>query len=203
DLSKGRVGEDNASLLGGLLVTKLQLAALARADTAEEDRPDFYLYVDEFQNFATESFATILSEARKYHLNLIVGHQYIGQLDSKVRDAIFGNVGTIVCFRLGASDAEFLAGEFAPTYTSGDLVSFHKYQIFLWLMIDGVAGDPFTAVTVPPASDLRTGSASGIIRASQSRHTRPLSIVEDKINRWLGFRRKSRSAGLTASATNL
>ncbi len=112
NLSKGRVGEDNSALLGAMIITKLQLAALSRVDIPEEERNDFYLYVDEFQNFATESFATILSEARKYRLNLIVGHQYIGQLvqdnNTKVRDAVFGNVGTIVTFRVGAADAEFL-----------------------------------------------------------------------------------------------
>ncbi len=111
DLSKGKVGEDNSALLGAMIVTKLQLAAMSRTDIPELERKDFYLYVDEFQNFATDSFATILSEARKYRLNLVVGHQYIGQLvqerNTKVRDAIFGNVGTLVVFRVGAEDAEF------------------------------------------------------------------------------------------------
>src|ERR1700752_1587848 len=112
NLSKGRIGEDSSALLGAMLITKMQLAAMSRVDIPEEQRQDFYLYVDEFQNFATESFANILSEARKYRLNLIVAHQYIGQLvaDKKntiVRDAIFGNVGTLICFRMGADDAEF------------------------------------------------------------------------------------------------
>jgi len=108
DLSKGRIGEDNSLLLGALLITKLQLAAMSRVNVPEEQRKDFYLYVDEFQNFATESFVNILSEARKYRLDLILGHQYIAQMDEKVRDAVFGNIGTMICFRVGAEDAEFL-----------------------------------------------------------------------------------------------
>src|SRR6185369_6743196 len=127
NLSKGRLGEDNSALLGAMMITKIQLAAMGRVDIPEESRADFYLYVDEFQNFATESFANILSEARKYRLNLILAHQYIGQLvtDKKntiVRDAIFGNVGTLICFRMGADDAEFLEKEFDPTYLLNDLV---------------------------------------------------------------------------------
>jgi type IV secretory pathway TraG/TraD family ATPase VirD4 len=147
DLSKGRVGEDNSALLGAMIVTKLQLAAMSRTDILEKERKDFYLYVDEFQNFATDSFATILSEARKYRLNLIVGHQYIGQLvqerNTKVRDAIFGNVGTLVVFRVGAEDAEFLVKEFEPIFTEVDIVNLPKYHILLKLMINGVASDPF------------------------------------------------------------
>jgi len=115
NLSKGRVGEDNSALLGAMMITKIQLAAMSRVDTPEEERKDFYLYVDEFQNFATESFANILSEARKYKLNLIIAHQYIEQVDEKITAAVFGNVGTIVVFRIGAADADFLEKEFFPT----------------------------------------------------------------------------------------
>src|SRR3990167_1224407 len=118
DLSKGRIGEDNSRLLGALLITKIQLAAMSRVDIPEPEREDFYLYVDEFQNFATESFANILSEARKYRLNLILGHQYITQMDEIVRDAVFGNVGTLAVFRVGAEDAEFLEKEFSPEFTT-------------------------------------------------------------------------------------
>src|SRR3990167_1874746 len=118
NLSKGRIGEDNSKLLGALLITKLQLAAMSRVDIPEEDRKDFYLYVDEFQNFATESFTNILSKARKYRLNLILGHQYITQMDEIVRDAVFGNVGTLAVFRVGAEDAEFLEKEFSPEFTT-------------------------------------------------------------------------------------
>src|SRR4030043_2118009 len=126
NLSKGRIGEDNSRLLGALLITKLQLAAMSRVDILEEERRDFFLYVDEFQNFATRSFVNILSEARKYRLALILGHQYIAQMDETVRDAVFGNVGTIVTFRVGAEDAEYLEKEFAPDFTAEDLVNLPK-----------------------------------------------------------------------------
>ncbi|MBU6447658.1 type IV secretion system DNA-binding domain-containing protein [Patescibacteria group bacterium] len=190
NLSKGRVGEDNSALLGAMIITKLQLAALSRVDIPEEQRNDFYLYVDEFQNFATESFATILSEARKYRLNLVVGHQYIGQLindkNTKVRDAVFGNVGTIICFRIGAADAEFLEKEFYPTFTENDLVNIPKHTIILRLMINGVASDPFTAETLPPTTYQRTNNAEKIIRVSRERYANPSSDVEQKITKWMG-----------------
>ncbi|MBI1755312.1 type IV secretory system conjugative DNA transfer family protein, partial [Candidatus Azambacteria bacterium] len=124
NLSKGRVGEDSSALIGAMLITKIQQAAMSRVDLVkEEDRPDFYLYVDEVQNFATESFAGILSEARKYHLNMILAHQYVAQLGDEVRDAVFGNVGTMISFRIGADDAEFFEKEFAPEITALDLVN--------------------------------------------------------------------------------
>ncbi len=190
NLSKGRVGEDNSALLGAMIITKLQLAALSRVDIPEEDRNDFYLYVDEFQNFATESFATILSEARKYRLNLIVGHQYIGQLvqdnNTKVRDAVFGNVGTIVTFRVGAADAEFLEKEFMPIFTENDLVNIPKHTVILKLMINGVASDPFTAETLPPGTYEKTDNGEKIIRVSRERYANPVSDVEDKITKWMG-----------------
>ena len=191
DLSKGKVGEDNSALLGAMVITKLQLAALSRVDIPEDDRKDFYLYVDEFQNFVTESFATILSEARKYHLNLTMGHQYIGQLapdknNTRVRDAVFGNVGTMVCFRMGAADAEFLETEFDPTFTPNDMVNLPKYNIILRLMINGVASDPFSAVTMPVRDDWATGNAEKVIKVSRERYANPLAEVEEKIMRWMG-----------------
>jgi hypothetical protein len=190
NLSKGRVGEDNSALLGAMIITKLQLAALSRVDIPEEKRSDFYLYVDEFQNFATESFATILSEARKYRLCLTVGHQYIGQLvqekDTKVRDAVFGNVGTMVTFRVGAADAEFLEKEFAPNFTENDLVNLPKYNIILKLMINGVASDPFTASTLSPTFYENTGNNEKVIRVSRERYANPVALVEAKIMRWMG-----------------
>lgn len=190
DLSKGKVGEDNSALLGAMLVTKIQLAAMSRTDVPEDQRQDFYLYVDEFQNFATESFATILSEARKYHLNLIVGHQYIGQLvfdrNTKVRDAIFGNVGTMVVFRIGAEDAEFLVKEFEPIFTEIDLVNLPKYNIVLKLMINGVASDPFSAVTLGPNPNYITNNSEKVIKVSRERYSNPVTEVEDKISRWMG-----------------
>lgn len=190
DLSKGKVGEDNSALLGAMIVTKLQLAAMSRTDIEEKERKDFYLYVDEFQNFATESFATILSEARKYRLNLIVGHQYIAQLEqdksTKVRDAIFGNVGTIAVFRIGAADAEYLETEFEPTFTPNDLVNLPKYHIILKLMINGVASEPFSAVTLSPNPEYITGNSEKVIKVSRERYTNPVSEVEEKISRWMG-----------------
>ncbi|USN53057.1 MAG: type IV secretion system DNA-binding domain-containing protein [Candidatus Nomurabacteria bacterium] len=185
NLSKGRIGEDNAALLGGMMITKIQLAAMSRVDIAEKDRKDFFLYVDEFQNFATESFANILSEARKYRLNLIMAHQYIEQLDEQVRAAVFGNVGSIVCFRVGAADAEFLAKEFDPTFTETDLVNLTKYDIYLRLMIDGVASEPFSATTLEPVSG-PTGNGQKVIEVSRERYAKKREIVEDKIRRWTG-----------------
>ncbi len=191
DLSKGKVGEDNSALLGAMIITKLQLAALSRVDIPEKQRNDFYLYVDEFQNFATDSFATILSEARKYRLNLIVGHQYIGQLapdrnNTRIRDAVFGNVGTMVVFRIGAADAEYLETEFDPVFTPNDLVSLPKYHVILKLMIDGVASDPFSATGLPPNESYYTGNAEKVIKVSRERHANPVAEVEDKISRWMG-----------------
>jgi len=187
DLSKGRIGEDNSRLLGALLITKLQLAAMSRVDIAENDRKDFYLYVDEFQNFATESFANILSEARKYRLNLTLGHQYINQMDEIVRDAVFGNVGTLSVFRVGAEDAEFLEKEFTPEFTAEDLVNLPKYNIYLKLMIDGVAGHPFSAETLPPPDPLENSNKVKIINSSRERYGVKREIVEEKISRWSGF----------------
>src|SRR3989339_65971 len=153
NLSKGRIGEDNSALLGAMIITKIQLAAMSRVNIPEDKRNDFYLYVDEFQNFATDSFANILSEARKYRLDLIMAHQYILQLSESVRAAVFGNVGTIISFRIGAEDAEFLAKEFNPRFDELDLVNLSKYNIYLKLMIEGVASEPFSATTLPPVPE--------------------------------------------------
>lgn len=185
NLSKGRIGEDASALLGAMMITKIQLAAMSRVDIPEEQRADFYLYVDEFQNFATESFAGILSEARKYRLSLIVAHQYVAQLDEKVADAIFGNVGTIVSFRVGAGDAETLVKEFSPYFTEEDFVNLPKFFIYLKLMIDGVASNPFSSKTLPPLSK-HEGHSEKIIRVTRERYARTREIVEDKINRWSG-----------------
>ncbi|HYC79521.1 MAG TPA: type IV secretion system DNA-binding domain-containing protein [Candidatus Binatia bacterium] len=189
NLSKGRIGEDSSALLGAMIITKLQLAAMSRVDIPEEERADFYLYVDEFQNFATESFANILSEARKYRLNLIVAHQYIGQLvqdrNTIVRDAIFGNVGTMITFRVGADDAEFLEKEFEPVYTMNDLVNLAKYQVYLKLMINGVASSPFSATTLPPIAE-PTDNQDKVIKVSRERYATVRETVELKISKWLG-----------------
>jgi CxxC-x17-CxxC domain-containing protein len=188
NLSKGRIGEDNSALLGAMMITKIQLSAMERVDISEADRKDFYLYVDEFQNFATESFANILSEARKYRLNLILAHQYIAQLGETVRDAVMGNVGTMITFRVGAADADFLEKEFEPIFYANDLVNLAKYNIYLKLMIDGVATTPFSAVTLSPIDigenqvDIRR-----IVDASRSRYAHSREEVEDSINKWRGY----------------
>jgi CxxC-x17-CxxC domain-containing protein len=187
NLSKGRIGEDNSALLGAMMITKIQLAAMARVDIPEETRADFYLYVDEFQNFATESFANILSEARKYHLNLILANQYVNQIDEKVRDAIFGNAGSIVSFRVGASDAEWLEKEFEPVFTANDIVNLPKFQVYLKLMIDGIAGDAFSATTLPPIKLEDLANEEKIIRISRERYSTSKVDVEEKIRRWTGM----------------
>lgn len=186
NISKGRIGEDNTALLGAMMVTKLQLAAMSRVDMSIEKRRDFYLYVDEFQNFSTESFANILSEARKYRLNLILAHQYIEQLHEKVKPAVFGNVGTIVCFRVGAEDAEFLEKEFEPEFSANDLVNLSKYNIYAKLMIDGVASKAFSAATLPPLSLPGESFKDIIIENSRQRFGTPKSVIEEKIaSEWL------------------
>ncbi|MBI4118653.1 MAG: type IV secretion system DNA-binding domain-containing protein [Parcubacteria group bacterium] len=194
NLSKGRIGEDNSKLLGGLLVTKLQLAAMSRVDIPEAERRDFYLYVDEFQNFATESFANILSEARKYRLALVLANQYVAQLiqsvggskSTAVRDAIFGNVGTIISFRVGAEDAEFLEKEFAPEFTAVDVVNLAKYNVYLKLMIDGVASRAFSATTLAPYPRPETSYREDIIKHSRETYGTPREEVEAEIADWAG-----------------
>lgn len=187
NLSKGRIGEDASALLGAMMITKIQLAAMSRVDIPEEERNDFYLYVDEFQNFATESFANILSEARKYHLNLILANQYVNQIDEKVRDAIFGNAGTIISFRVGATDAEFLEKEFEPVFMQNDIVNLPKYNIYLKLMIDGIAGDAFSATTLPPVylGDTEK-NVEKVIDFSREHYASKKEDVEDGIALWSG-----------------
>lgn len=197
NLSKGRIGEDNMRLLGGMLITKIQLAAQERQNIPKEsDRRDFYLYVDEFQNFANESFATILSEARKYRLNLIVAHQYIEQLDEKVAAAIFGNVGTIITMRVGAADAEAMETEFGPHILPEDLVNLAKFQIYLKLMVDGVATAPFSANTLGPISK-RTNSVDKVIAVSRERYAEPRPIIEEKVLKWSGMELAIPEPGVT------
>ncbi len=185
NLSKGRIGEDNSALLGAMMITKIQLAAMSRVDIDEKDRRDFYLYIDEFQNFSTESFANILSEARKYRLNLIMAHQYIEQLNERVKPAVFGNVGTIIVFRVGAADAEELVKEFTPVFTEEDIVNLPKYEMYLKLMIDGIASDPFSARGLPPLRfDEKTNNTEKVIAYSRERYASKREIVEEKIMRW-------------------
>lgn len=192
NLSKGKVGEDNSKLIGALLVTKLQLAAMSRVNIPEEKRKDFYLYVDEFQNFATSSFINILSEARKYRLCLILGHQYISQLAEGVKEAVFGNVGTIVSFRVGADDADYLEKEFHPEFSAADLVNLGKYNTCIKLMIDGVTGRPFSAETLPPTPPLDESSRDKIIKVSREKYSTPRQLVEEKISQWAEIPQSSR-----------
>jgi len=149
NLAKGRIGEDACSLLGSMLVSGFQLAAIHRAKLPEHQRKPFYLYIDECHSFITLSFADILSEARKYKLSLFLTHQYIGQLQEPIRAAIFGNIGTLICFRIGADDAAFLRNEFAPVFDEHDLINLPRHSIYLKLMIDGMTSIPFSAVTHP------------------------------------------------------
>ncbi len=187
NLSKGRIGEDNSALLGAMMITKIQMAAMSRVDIPENERHDFYLYVDEFQNFATESFANILSEARKYRLNLTLANQYIAQIEEVVRDAIFGNVGTLITFRVGAADAEFLEKEFEPVFTANDIVNLPKYHIYLKLMIDGVAGDAFSATTLPPVEEVTThDQEEKVIELTRRRYAAKRARVENRIALWSG-----------------
>ncbi|MFA6306910.1 MAG: type IV secretion system DNA-binding domain-containing protein [Patescibacteria group bacterium] len=185
NLSKGRIGEDNSALLGAMMITKVQLSVMSRVDILERDRKDFYLYIDEFQNFTTDSFANILSEARKYRLNLIMAHQYIEQLGEIVKPAVFGNVGTLVVFRVGATDAEELVKEFTPVFTEEDLVNLAKYEFYIKLMIDGVSSDPFSARGRAPLTDEeKTDNKEKVIKVSRERYAKQRLAVEEKINRW-------------------
>jgi len=185
NLSKGRIGEDNSALLGAMMITKIQLAAMSRVDVLEKDRRDFYLYIDEFQNFSTDSFANILSEARKYRLNLVLAHQYIEQLSEKVKPAVFGNVGTMVVFRVGAADAEELVKEFTPTFTEEDIVNLPKYEMYLKLMIDGIASSPFSAKGLPPLTEEeKTNNVDKVIGYSRERYASDRESVEEKIMSW-------------------
>lgn len=189
NLSKGQLGEGNANLLGGMIITKIYLAAMSRADLTEGELkklPNFYMYVDEFQSFANESFADILSEARKYKLSLIMAHQYIEQMDEKVRAAVFGNVGTQIMFRVGATDAELLEKEYAPVFTAEDMVNLGFTQIYLKLMIDGVASHPFSAVTMPPIAPMKKSLREEVIKSSQELFGRPREDVEKAIAEWYG-----------------
>ncbi|MDO8569613.1 MAG: type IV secretion system DNA-binding domain-containing protein [bacterium] len=187
NLSKGRVGESNARLLGSMLITKIYLAAMSRADEKAHSLyklPPFYLFVDEFQSFADKSFADILSEARKYKLNLTMAHQYIEQMDEEVREAVFGNVGTMIVFRVGAYDADVLEKEFAPTFMVEDLVNLGLRQIYLKLMIDSVSSQPFSATTLPPIQLPRSSYVQEIIDNSRKIFAKPRSEVEKYIADW-------------------
>ena len=187
NLSKGRVGEVNATLLGSMLVTKIYLAAMSRADVSMQvmkNLPSFYFYVDEFQSFANQSFADILSEARKYKLNLIIAHQYVEQVEEEVRDAVFGNVGTTIAFRVGPFDAEVLETIFQPQFEATDLVNLGFAQIYLTLMIDGVGSPPFSATTLPPFDPSPQKFVAKVIESSRAQFGKLRVEVEASIAKW-------------------
>ena len=189
NVSKGRIGEDNSAILGAMIITKIQLSAMERVRIPEDERKDFYMYVDEFQNFATDSFVNILSEARKYRLDLIIAHQYVGQLttdtSTAVRDAVFGNVGTMISFRVGAADAEFLEQEYMPEFLQNDMIRLANRDIYIKLMINGITSRPFSARTIDiPPFVKDDKKRTEIIKISRSKYAHSVKEVEDGINRW-------------------
>lgn len=183
NLAQGKLGEETASLLGGMIITRLQSTALERVDVPADQRPDFFLFVDEFQNFATDSFAKILSEARKFKLDLCMTNQYIDQLPLTVRQAIFGNVGTLGSFVVSQSDASILEKEFAPNVTSADLVSLDAHSMYIKLCIDGMTSNTFSARSLPPRFE-PFGLKEKVIAHSREKYGTPKEVIEDKITRW-------------------
>lgn len=182
NLSKGKLGEDKANLLGAMLVSKFQLAAMSRADVPEDDREDFHLYIDEFQNFSTDAFISILSEARKYRLCLTLSHQYLDQLHEGIRDAVLGNAGTIVSFRIGNRDAQILEPELG--FNARAISNLSNWQVCVKLLIEGDYGNPFIGKTLP-SSAWRYGRRENLIRLSREKYGMPRARIEDKIDRWL------------------
>jgi hypothetical protein len=190
NLAKGLIGEANADLIGSMIVTKLYLAAMSRADVGKfemDNLPNFYLYVDEFQSFSNESFANILSEARKYKLNLTIAHQYVEQMEETVAAAVFGNVGTTVTFRVGATDADALEKEFAPVFEAADLVNLGKYQVYLKLMIEGVGSVPFSATTMPPLPRPQIDLTDEVVGLSREKYSTSKSLVEKNMQETVFF----------------
>ncbi len=184
NLSKGRLGDINSSLLGLIITGKLLMAAFSRVDMPEEERKDFYLYMDEFQNFSTDSIATILSEARKYRLCLTVGHQFIGQLTDEIREAVFGNVGSVVSFRTGAEDAEFLVKQFEPIFNTNDLINIDNFNAHIKLMINNQTSKPFNLATYPPEEE-NPEIVDAIKEISRLKYGRDKKLVEEEISkRW-------------------
>lgn len=183
NFSKGEIGEDKSQLLGSLVVTKIFLSALNRASRPEHTRKDFYLYIDETQNVATPILSSILSESRKYRLNLITTNQYLDQIPVDIKKSIIGNVGTLITFRLGSHDAIELESEFAPEFNTVNLENLNRYQIYLKLAINGITSKPFSAVTLPPTPISKT-NRENIIKTSRQRYAIKRNVIEDKIHRW-------------------
>jgi hypothetical protein len=184
NLSQGKIGEENSSLLGGMLVTKIFSSAMERVNIPEHERQDFYLYVDEFQNFTTQTFAKILSEARKYGLSLTVAHQYVDQLQEEISDAIFGNIGTMVNFAVGPKDAQTLEKEYRPYLDYEDLVNLERFKFVCKLMIDGSQSKPFTGTSLKNNFKEFPNSKAAVLEYTRSNFTRLRSDIENKINKW-------------------
>lgn len=182
NLSKGKIGPDKANLLGSLLTTQFQLAAMRRANQPEEERKDFYFFIDEFQNFTTDSFAAILAEARKYRLCLTLSHQYVDQVPLPIRQAVFGNVGTLFSFRIGNTDAEVLQKEFANTFIAQQFVDLERFGVFTKILEDGTNQTPFKGVTLRPV-DMSRGRAVKHIDLSRLKHAEQRKSVEQRLNR--------------------
>ena len=197
NLSKGKLGDLNAKLIGMVMVAKIQMAAMSRVDIPEKQRKDFYLYVDEFQNFVTDSFSSILSEARKYRLNLIIAHQYISQItkmegggkgmreDTTIRDAVFGNVGSMLAFKIGAADGETMAKEFAPVFTDQDLINIANYHAYIKLNIKNTTSRPFTIKTIYDPSGADEEAAKAYMQLSRLKYARDKKFVDKEIERRL------------------
>ena len=199
NLSKGKMGELNSKLLGIIFVMKFQAAAMARADTPEDQRVDFSLYVDEFQNFATDSFESILSEARKYKLSLIMGNQFMTQLTDKIREAIIGNVGTVISGRIGVTDAELMVKKFQPTFDVDDLSKLPNFQSITSVMINNVPSAPFSMNWIPPMGQVNTQLRDALVRLSAAKYGKPRAIVEKEIFDRLRDSRQSAKAGASQS----
>lgn len=182
-VSKGLLGEENSSLLGAMIITKMYQAAMQRADTREEDRADFYFYIDEFQNFATDTFAEILSEARKYHLNLTIAHQYMGQLIDKVQKTVFGNVGSIISFRVGSDDAKILAQEYNPIFSERDIINLGVREFYVKMSVNGEIREAFSARTVGVPAIVKDMSKE-IIENSRALYCHPKKDVEKTLSKW-------------------
>jgi hypothetical protein len=185
NLSKGKLGADKANLLGSLLTTQFQLGAMSRVNQPEAERRDFYLFIDEFHNFTTDAFAAILAEARKYRLCLTLSHQYIEQVPESIRAAIFGNVGSLISFRVGHSDAQELSREFGQTFATETFTSLDRFRIIARLSEDGQTRVPFQGTTLPPI-DFQIGRCEKLIARSREKYSAPRANVEAKIERWLG-----------------
>jgi len=182
NLSRGRLGQ-KADLLGSLIATMFQLAAMSRVNQPEEQRPDFHLVIDEFQNFTTEAFTSMLAEARKYRLCLVISHQYIDQLSLPVRQAVFGNAGTLIAFRIGHSDAEIFENEFGTTFPAREFVSLDRFQILIRLLEDGTPREPFRAATIAPL-EFKVGRRQKLIARSRVKYAQSRGVVEAKLHRW-------------------